>query len=309
MLNYVWGAMIVVSVLYALGQDIHAAASNRWRNGEPQVVRLLSFAPGETRLRLADGQDIRPVQAAPVEYRLHTGASPDVRVQPVPGVAGEWELPPGQLLPPHWREVARVLGADKPMRLRQAAPPGAQGELKLLLPEVRAVRTQAVMQGAVDAAEFAVKLALGLVGLMALWLGMLRIAEAAGLVARLVRGLAPLLRRIFPEVPPEHPAMGAISLNLAANLLGLGNAATPMGIKAMEELQRLNPRPDTASHSMCMFLALNTSSVQLLPPVTLLALLGAQAGGLFFSILIATACSTLVAYVAARAYARREGGT
>jgi spore maturation protein A len=300
--------MIVISVLYALGQDIHAASSNRWRNGEPQAVRLLSFAPGETRLRLADGQDIRPVEAAPVEYRLHTGASPDVRVQPVPGVAGEWELPPGQTLPPHWREVARVLGADKPLRLRQAAPPDAGGHLALLLPEVRAARTQAVMQGAVHAAEFAVKLALGLVGLMALWLGMLRIAEAAGLVAKLVRGLAPLLRRIFPEVPPEHPAMGAISLNLAANLLGLGNAATPMGIKAMEELQRLNPRPDTASHSMCMFLALNTSSVQLLPPVTLLALLGAQAGGLFFSILIATTCSTLVAYLAARAYARREGG-
>lgn len=308
MLNYVWGAMIVISVLYALGQDIHAAASNRWRNGEPQAVRLLQSVPGPTRLLLADGQDIRAVPTTAAEYRLRTVTGPDLRVLPMPGVAGEWEVPPGQPLPPHWREVAQALGADKPLRLRQTAPPDAAGHLQVLLPEVRAARIQAVMQGAVDAAEFAVKLALGLVGLMALWLGMLRIAEAAGLVARLVRALAPLLRRIFPEVPPEHPAMGAISLNLAANLLGLGNAATPMGIKAMEELQRLNPRPDTASHSMCMFLALNTASVQLLPPVTLLALLGAQAGGLFFSILIATACSTLVAYLAARAWARREGG-
>ena len=109
---------------------------------------------------------------------------------------------------------------------------------------------EAVTRGAVESATGAVQIAIGLVGIMTLWLGMMRVAEAAGLVALVGRALRPVLRWLFPEVPPEHPAAGAIVLALAANMLGLNNAATPLGIKAMEELQDLNPDKDTATNAM-----------------------------------------------------------
>lgn len=116
-----------------------------------------------------------------------------------------------------------------------------------------------------SAADEGVKVCLDLIGLMTLWLGMLEIARQAGLIRVLARLVRPLAVRLFPEVPPEHPALGAIIMNISANILGLGNAATPFGLKAMEELQKLNPRPDTASDAMCTFLATNTSCITLVP--------------------------------------------
>jgi spore maturation protein SpmA len=124
---------------------------------------------------------------------------------------------------------------------------------------------EAVTRGAVEAASTAVQIAIGLVGIMTLWLGMMRVAEAAGLVSLVGRALRPLLRWIFPDVPPEHPAAGAIVLALAANMLGLNNAATPLGIKAMEELQTLNPDKDTATNAMVTLMAITTAGVQLIP--------------------------------------------
>ncbi len=117
--------------------------------------------------------------------------------------------------------------------------------------------------------------ALPLVGIMALWLGVMRVAERAGLVALLAYLLRPLMRWLFPEVPAEHPAMGSMLMNMAANMLGLGNAATPLGLRAMKDLETLNPRPGTATNAMCTFLAINTSSIQLIP-VTAIAILAAS---------------------------------
>ncbi len=125
---------------------------------------------------------------------------------------------------------------------------------------------QAVTDGAFDSAKTGVMtLALPLVGIMALWLGIMRLAEKSGLVQVLARALRPALRLLFPEIPAEHPAMGAMVMNIAANMLGLGNAATPLGLRAMQRLERLNPHPGTATNAMCTFLAINTSSVQLIP--------------------------------------------
>lgn len=112
-------------------------------------------------------------------------------------------------------------------------------------------------------AKTAVELIIGMVGFLSLWLGILKIAEAAGLMQSLGKLLQPLLRKLFPEIPEGHPAMGSITANLAANIFGIGNAATPLGLKAMEQLQELNPKKDTATNAMCMFLAINTSSVTL----------------------------------------------
>lgn len=122
-----------------------------------------------------------------------------------------------------------------------------------------------VTEAALGAAKGAVEVCFDLIGVMALWLGIMKIGEQGGLVQSLARLMRPLMIRIFPSVPPDHPAMGAIILNLSANMLGLGNAATPFGMKAMQELQELNSRADEASEAMCTFLALNTSCITLIP--------------------------------------------
>jgi spore maturation protein A len=161
----------------------------------------------------------------------------------------------------------------------------------------------AVTKGAVESASTAVQIAIGLVGVMTLWLGMMRVAEAAGLVTIVGRALRPLLRWTFPEVPAEHPAAGALVVALAANMLGLNNAATPLGIKAMEELQALNPDKDTATNSMVTFMAVTTSGVQLIP-ATMIGVLAA-AGSLNPTVIIgtsivATFVGTLAAVITAK---------
>jgi spore maturation protein SpmA len=134
-----------------------------------------------------------------------------------------------------------------------------------------------VGDAAVSSAKTAVELAGGLIGVMTLWLGLMRLADKAGLVNRLGLVLKPIMIWLFPEVPPNHPAMGAIVLNVAANILGLNNAATPLGLRAMNELERLNSRPGIATNAMCMLLAINTSSITLIP-VTVIGLLALYHG-------------------------------
>jgi spore maturation protein A len=126
-------------------------------------------------------------------------------------------------------------------------------------------RVDAVTKAAVDSAQDAVSLSIKLLGVMCLWTGLMSIAEKSGLVKIIARVVRPLMQVLFPEVPRTHPAMGAMVMNLVANLFGLGNAATPLGLKAMNELQKLNPNKETASNSMSMFLVLNTSVLQLIP--------------------------------------------
>ena len=159
----------------------------------------------------------------------------------------------------------------------------------------------------VESASGAVELAIGLVGVMTLFLGLMKVAEAGGMLTILARLIRPLMVRLFPDIPAEHPAMGAMILNISANALGLGNAATPFGIRAMQELDSLNRHKGTASDSMVLFLAINTSSITLLP--TGIIALRASAGsvdpaGILPTTLFATACSTIVAISAALLYRR-----
>ncbi|HAN27329.1 MAG TPA: hypothetical protein DCP75_06345 [Haliea salexigens] len=155
---------------------------------------------------------------------------------------------------------------------------------------------QRMVSSLFDMAGLAVELAIGLIGLMAFWLGVVAVGEASGLVDRLARLLSPLFTRLMPEVPRGHPAISSMTLNLSANILGLDNAATPLGIKAMKDLQTLNPQPDVATNAQILFLVLNTSSVTLFPVTILLyrAQMGAaDPAAVFIPILIATSCSTL----------------
>lgn len=168
-------------------------------------------------------------------------------------------------------------------------------------------RLDQVVLAATHSAKLGFELALGLAGVMSLWLGMMHIASESGLVQSLAKLLAPVMVRLFPEVPKEHPAMGGIILNITANMLGLANAATPFGLQAMQDLQKLNPKEDTATDAMCTFLAINTSSVQLIP-ATAIAILAANGASeptvIIFSTLVATLISTIVAIIAVKQLAK-----
>ena len=164
-------------------------------------------------------------------------------------------------------------------------------------------RLKPVVDGAVDGTQSAVTLAIGLIGIMALWLGLMRLAEQAGLVQALARRLRPLLRWLFPDVPEGHPATSSMVMNIAANMLGLTNAATPLGLRAMSDLEALNRIPGTATNAMCTFLAINTSSVQLIPmtAVAILAANGARnPAAIIGTALLATLCSTAAGLVAVK---------
>lgn len=165
----------------------------------------------------------------------------------------------------------------------------------------------ALTEGSLASAKSAVELAIGLVGQMALWLGFMRVLQDAGFMRTLARGIAPVLRRLMPEVPADHPAMGAMIMNIAANMLGLGNAATPFGLKAMIELDRLNERKGVATNAMALFLAINTSGVAVLPlgVIAVRAALGSEdPAGIIVPTLLATMFSTLAGVTMAKVLER-----
>ncbi|MFM9326999.1 nucleoside recognition domain-containing protein [Paenibacillus mesotrionivorans] len=157
-----------------------------------------------------------------------------------------------------------------------------------------------VTQAVFDGAKTGVTVSFGLISIMVFWLGIMRIAEDAGLVKKLARLLRPIVRLLFPSVPPDHPAMGYIMSNMSANILGLGNAATPMGIKAMQELQKLNPHKEEATAAMCTLLAINTASITLIPTTIIayrLSMGSVNAAEIVGTTLIATAIATAAAIV------------
>ena len=171
-------------------------------------------------------------------------------------------------------------------------------------------KMEQVAEAAFGGAQTGVTVCLGLVSILVFWMGLMRVAEDAGLVRKLGRLMAPIVRRLFPDVPPEHPAMGYILSNMSANLLGLGNAATPMGIKAMQELQTLNPAKDVATPAMCTLLALNTASITLVP-TTIIAIRinfgSLHPADIVAPTLLATIISTGAAIAVDRWYRRKAG--
>ncbi len=166
----------------------------------------------------------------------------------------------------------------------------------------------AVGEGALNAAGDAVKLAIGLVGVMSLWLGLMRVAEEAGLVKLLARAVRFVLAPLFREVPRDHPALSAIFMNISANAFGLGNAATPLGIKAMEELQTLNPQKERITNAQALFVAINTASVTLIPATVIALRVSAHSKNpaeIILPTLGATACALTAAIVTAKLLEKR----
>ena len=315
MLNYIWASLIVTSLMFAGASDARDLALDPYRNGNALPL-VLTFPEGYD----PDARE-QPVEIRinPPEYgrfyatAARPGASYGGRL--VQGEAGRvLRFDARASLPEPLATIATVSRSnDQELQgvlvrfgPQGATPPGGQATAAsaVRFEPVRFLKLNAISAAALDFAATAAEIALALIGVLALFLGMLKIAEAAGVIHALVKLVRPVLCPLFPDIPADHPALGMIALNLTANVFGLGNAATPFGIKAMEELQMLNPARDTATNAMVTFLAVNTASVQLVPPVLLIALMGLQINQLIFPIIATTAVSLIVAVVASRLYQR-----
>jgi spore maturation protein A len=325
MLNYIWSGLIIASLAFALWFDVGDLARDTYRNGQSLPVELVAsegydadarVVPVEIRITPSSYQAFYGAEAVPsaayageliqtLEGRQLRFATGSALPEPLGTIQGVSQSQDGEL-------QGTLTDFDPAAAASASASGGAGGAARpfaaaVRFEPVRFIKMNAISQAALDFAATAAEIALGLIGVLALFLGLLKIGEQAGIIHALVRWVRPVLRPLFPEIPPDHPALGMIALNLTANVFGLGNAATPFGIKAMEELQTLNPTTDTATNSMVMLLAINTASVQVMPPVLLLALLGLQVNQLIFPILITTGLSLVVAIVAVRLYGRLPG--
>lgn len=272
MLNYIWIGLIAFGICVAVGNDIRDEVKNPYRNGvELSGTLEIQKGPGARRSSY-EGILIVPARTINGVYGPDL-VQEDVR-QPVSVTLSSTALPavtmePGKDAPALWREMAasasvkgRLTGTVHVLTL---SPDGQTALLRFRFESIHLVKLRAVTRAAFDYASTAVTIALGLVGIMALWLGVMKVAEEAGLLRALTRILTPVTKRLFPDVPPDHPAVSAMIMNIAANMLGLSNAATPLGLKAMEELNKLNPKVGTATNAMVTFLAINTGGLILIP--------------------------------------------
>lgn len=315
MLNYIWFSLILIGVGVALWTDTRDMSANKYRNGSKAHVTI----------SLNDGAD-GPVRAGQryectitisrESYQAAYGMSivKDVTRKGELIASGEFggalRFSIDEASPTLWKEIAKA----------QKNPSELQGKVefqsvdgRLIQGELRfdpvrfPMMNMVTNDGIIKYAKVAVELAIGLVGIMALWLGLMKIAEQAGLVARLALILRPLTTRIFPDVPADHPAMGAMIMNISANMLGVANAATPLGLKAMEELNKLSKKAGTATDAMCTFLVINTSSVQLIP-ATVIALRSAAGSNnpteILGPVILATTVNTIVGVITVKALAR-----
>jgi spore maturation protein A len=341
MLNYIWAGLIISSLLFAIGYDVADLRNDRYRNGEPLPVTLV-FPGGyaaaahqvpvqiridprryaafyHTTQQPAPGYDGYLVQTrAGVQLRFAAADSVSLP-QPLATIAGVSKSQKNELqgrltgfAPPAPAASGGPAAGGAAQAPAAALPPNgpppaaavASASAGVVFERVQFVKMNAIAGAALSFAGTAATIALGLIGVLALFLGLLKIGEKAGLVESVVKMVQPVLRPIFPEVPRGHPALGLIAMNITANMFGLGNAATPFGIKAMEELQKLNPSEDTATNSQVMLLAINTASVQLVPPVLLLAIMGLQINMLILPIIASGACGLIIAIAAAKLYGR-----
>ena len=310
MLNYIWISLIAIGILVAAGNDVRDEVQNTYRNGTTfgSKVEITKTSPGA--VQTWEGELVVPAEGFNGFYGIQY-AKDEIR-QPVaitvrPGGGSSILLLIGDATPALWKEMAKsasvkdkLTGKVKRLTL---SPQGLPITVQFELEPIHFVKMKAVTQAALDIAGTAVNIALGLIGIMALWLGVMKVAEEAGLLKVLMRVLAPITKRLFPDVPSDHPAVGAMIMNIAANMLGLSNAATPLGLKAMEELNKLNPKVGTATNAMVTFLAINTGGL-LLIPATAIAV-RATVGSANPAIIIGTSivgggCATIAGVIASK---------
>lgn len=310
MLNYIWISLIVLGILVAAGNDIKDELQNSFRNNIPLEA---TFAVQKSPSPLRSTWEGELVIAPEVYASFYSVGLPAAPIRQLVTIAASTTgqssllMVMGETSPQRWKEMAksastkdRLMGKVHSMNFSKD---GQSAVVQFTLEPIRFTKVRAVTQAALDYAATAVNIALGLIGIMALWLGVMRVAEEAGLVKVLTRMLTPVTRRLFPDVPADHPAVGAMIMNIAANMLGLSNAATPLGLKAMEELNKLNPKLGTATNAMVTFLAINTGGLILIPATAIAvraAAGSANPGIIIGTSIVGASCATVAGVVAAR---------
>lgn len=312
MLNYVWMALVAIGILVAVGNDVSDEVRNPYRNGVPLegTIRIEGDPPAG--MMSWEGELVISSGSFNEFYGIAGDSGVRQRVKIITDADGRsrFQIPLNEQTPRLWKRMAaygadeeRLTGSVTSLRITEE---GA-ARVHLVLDPVRFVKLRAVTSAAFDYASTAVTIAIGLIGIMALWLGVMKVAEEAGAVRILTRLLAPVTRRLFPEIPADHPAVGAMIMNISANMLGLSNAATPFGLKAMEELNKLNPKVGTATNAMCTFLTINTAGLVLIPAtaIAVRAAAGSSNPGLIIGTSIfGAACATVTGLIAVKVLQR-----
>ena len=315
MLNYIWLSLIGIGILVAIGNDIRDFSSNKYHNGEEIAVTITLILPANGVMQnLQHYPCTVTVAASELTARYGISGNADV-MQKGELIVGEnnsgtLRIFPDEHLPPLWGDIMKAQKNSDFLlgKIRWNNSNGSSFNASLSFDPVKFVTMNSVTNdGIIKSAKTAVELSIGLIGIMALWLGIMKIAEQAGIIAALGKLLKPVTTRIFPDVPADHPAMGAMIMNISANILGLANAATPFGLKAMEELDKLNPKKGTATDAMCTFLVINTGNLQLVP-ATVIAIRAAAGSSnpteILGPVIVATFITLIIGVTTAKALGR-----
>jgi spore maturation protein SpmA len=272
MLNYVWLALLILGIGVALSTDIIDQFNNKYQNGNPLEVRIefsdsvKSDLSGTYKVKMVVGSsEFSKFYGVTETNDIHQSAT--ITFDSTKDKQAVF-FKVNDSSPKIWREMAGVSGKEDDILgsvvlIEMTSPTIANAAIEL--EEISFVKMKDVTNSALDYAGISVNIAIGLIGIMALWLGIMKIAEEAGLIKIIAKLVRPITKFLFPAVPYDHPAMGSMIMNISANMLGLGNAATPFGLKAMEELDELNENKGTATNAMCTFLAVNTAGLTLIP--------------------------------------------
>ena len=310
MLNYVWFALIVLGIGTALITDIIDKNENKFGNEKHIEVTLQqnsSITPGkkfEYEVTIPEKSYNQTFNDSIKSEINLTG------IVTVDSTKQNWAivLKINDFVPLRIKEMAKSSGEKNDIvGVIKAFQLDSTGVIlsSITFESLSFVKLKSVTDEVLNYASIAVNIALGLIGIMALWLGVMKIAEQAGLIAVIAKFVKPVMKRLFPDVPSDHPAIGSMIMNISANTLGLGNAATPFGLKAMEQLNELNPDKSVASNSMITFLAINTAGITLIP-ATAIAIRSASGSSdpaiIIGTSLFASCCATIAGVTAAKIF-------
>ena len=313
MLNYVWLTLLFLGIVSATYLDLSDFSSNKYNNNKP-LNAVINFDKTEADNSAKGTAHVR-IETNKFSSFYKTEISNDIETeinisQKDKDGSRQFVINTSESSPKIWKEIAPLAGkendiAGKILLKKQIGENVYSAQL--YFEEITFVWLKKVTNDAMKIASTAVELALGLIGIMALWLGVMKVAEDAGLIKIIANALKPITKRLFPEVPHDHPAIGSMVMNISANMLGLGNAATPFGLKAMEELDKLNPNKGTATNSMVTFLAINTAGMTLIPATAIAV--RAASGSANPTVIIGTSifgafCAVTVGLTAAKLFER-----
>lgn len=306
MLNYIWFALLFLGIATAVTTDIIDESDNKFRNGE--AISVIIESENEI-TRSSEKQKIL-LNIPPATFNKFYNVNTADTVRQDAQISYNKKKNNFALFfnvnessPRIWKTMASATGEDNDLTGVLTLQNEQSG--KIVFEEVSFLKMKDVTNATLDYASTAVNIALGLIGIMALWLGIMKIAEEAGIINVIAKVVRPITKFLFPSVPHDHPAIGSIIMNLSANMLGLGNAATPFGLKAMEQLDELNENKGTATNAMCMFLAVNTAGLTLIPATAIAV--RAAAGSSDPTIIIGTSffgalCATTVGITTAKIF-------